>query len=469
MSSGSIINSRDKHLNLFCFFGESHTLENNNTKAMINTFASFSVKNKIGFLRRICKVDVDYDPDFTLYLQSRPDVTTVKAIPEKRRRLIAFSPTGKPWGYNGIDVHDPEIIKSSIRESMKKNVVGLNEAQLEEKTNEEYQATKEYIENKGDSIPDAWIIIYKNGIPDYCIIFENKLYDLNPYQLYNHCKKSLFLEDNDIVYVKYEKIIDFFVEEGGFIADQFVRYLFILGYGKINNLSELDKFFDRSDEESIEKYASPRAKELLNEIGEKHNVQATYHKGWMWKLQSSNRYIKEIGLKYNSKTKEFEMYLYFCTNQSSARAFYSGCKEIELTRNLDECFQRSFHFQYVGLGKNVRDTHYSLNSSCAPEQYIRFWKENHDLIKQSDPDERIALLQKMKEHGLISEDNYKKGCMQTSSYGKKYNVVPEFGFKVSWTLEQAKELDKKDEFANEIKERAREIYELFGIKEELLR
>ena len=66
-------NSHDRHLNLFWFYSGSPTLENNITKAFINTFDSLSIENKKAFLSQICHVKIDYDPQFSLYLQSAPD------------------------------------------------------------------------------------------------------------------------------------------------------------------------------------------------------------------------------------------------------------------------------------------------------------------------------------------------------------------------------------------------------------
>lgn len=458
-------NSHDRHLNLFWFYSGSPTLENNITKAFINTFDSLSVENKKAFLSQICHVKIDYDPQFSLYLQSAPDEKIVMETPKNHRVLIAFSPTGKSWGYAGIDVNDKGLIKTKVKEALRLNNPDWEEKEIEEKAENELSDTIKIIENRGGSIPDAWIILYHNSIPDYCIAFENKLYDLNPFQLNNHCKKSLHLDNNNIEYVKYSEIIDCLVNVKEYMPEEFIRYMFILGYSNITNLAQLDTV----DEVSIEKYASKRAIELLNSIGERCGKKAVYHRGWMWELQSNNDYNKEIGLCYNKETKTFEVHLYFCTNQNFAKWFYSKQASFDINSLMAGfSFERSFHFQMVGYGGNVSGTYCSWNSNCSPEQYINFWKDNYQLIKQSNVGERRILLQKMMDSDLIQADEYSEICKKSNAYAKKYNVVPEFGIHIKWSLEEAKKLDKEGLFACEIKDQIKRVYACFGIKDPLI-
>ena len=265
--------------------------------------------------------------------------------------------------------------------------------------------------------------------------------------------------------MKYSEIIDCLVNVKEYMPEEFIRYMFILGYSNITNLAQLDTV----DEVSIEKYASKRAIELLNSIGERCGKKAVYHRGWMWELQSNNDYNKEIGLCYNKETKTFEVHLYFCTNQNFAKWFYSKQASFDINSLMAGfSFERSFHFQMVGYGGNVSGTYCSWNSNCSPEQYINFWKDNYQLIKQSNVGERRILLQKMMDSDLIQADEYSEICKKSNAYAKKYNVVPEFGIHIKWSLEEAKKLDKEGLFACEIKEQIKRVYACFGIKDPLI-
>ena len=455
-------NCHDRHLNMFWFYNGAPTLENNITKAMINTFDALSNEQKIDFLEKICKIDINYALTYKLYLQSAPRECEVERTPIANRKLIAFSPTGKSWGYGGIASNDREQIKEEIEKAVRAR---YDKDDINAIIEQEYNDTLVIIDNKGESIPDAWIMIYRNGNPDYCIAFENKLYDLNPYQLNNHCKKSLFLERNTIEYVKYSNIIDCLTNANNYIADEFVRYLFLLGYGNITNLSQLNG----GDGEMIKYYATERIKDILNEIGKKDGKKAAKHKRWMWKLDSNNEYNKEIGFCYDEKSNMFELNLYFCTNQKFSRWFYSNRDAIRILNTIgDKEFIKSFHFQYKGIQKNVDGSYCTRYSKCPPEQYIRFWQDNIGLIRQSNTSERAELLEKMNNSGLIDDDEYACILEKSNAYDKKYNIVPEFGFKTTWTFDEAQKLDEQGMFVSSIVCWIRKIYNAFGISDNLI-
>ena len=73
----------------------------------------------------------------------------------------------------------------------------------------------------------------------------------------------------------------------------------------------------------------------------------------------------------------------------------------------------------------------------------------------------------MKENNLINDNSYNKICSLSNEYPKNYNIVPEFGFRFKWRFEEAKKLDAKGEFTNEIKNKIKRIYDTFEIEDEL--
>ena len=179
-------NKSDKHLNVFWQYDGKPWLENNITKALINTFESLESDSKKDFIRSFFGVDLSGEVTYRYYLQTSPDKEDIESVDEDKRLLFAFSPTGKSWGTEGIDSGDIVLIKESIEASIRQNYPLKDEKEIEELVHKQVNETKEIIENRGDSIPDAWIMISVNNQLKYCIAMENKLYDLDPFQLHNH-------------------------------------------------------------------------------------------------------------------------------------------------------------------------------------------------------------------------------------------------------------------------------------------
>ena len=107
--------------------------------------------------------------------------------------MFAFSPTGKAWGIKGLDTKNEKDIRKELFEEAKK------QSEIEEEQEEFVNSTLEEImkirENKG-SIPDGWLFVDVNNKPVLVVAMENKLYDLDPYQLNNHIEKSLLIKEN---------------------------------------------------------------------------------------------------------------------------------------------------------------------------------------------------------------------------------------------------------------------------------
>ena len=68
----------------------------------------------------------------------------------------------------------------------------VEEIEIKRKVLAQLSETLDIVTNRGGSIPDAWIFVYSNSKPLYCVAMENKLHDLDPFQLRNHCEKSLY-------------------------------------------------------------------------------------------------------------------------------------------------------------------------------------------------------------------------------------------------------------------------------------
>ena len=443
----------DKHLNVFWTYNGSPSLENNVTKALINTFESLDAESKIKFVKELFEINLCDEVEFNCYLQKAPDIDKIKSVDEDKRLLFAFSPTGKHWGQKGIDTKDCEVIKKSIEVTIKQSYPLNNEQEVMELVQKQLDETMDIINNKGGSIPDAWILISVKDKLKYCIAMENKLYDLDPYQLNNHCEKSLFMENKRIKYVKYSEIQKTLNNLRGYLISDFLKYMYYLGY--FNNLSQLHDM----DEEDIRRLAIERCRQLLTEVSEK---EVSWHRKWMYKFETNNIYNPKVGMDYLTESCVFSVPLYFGSTQKGSKMLYEKLKKTDYRISKKFRYQISFHFQYKGTGRNISESYYSCETSEI-EKYINFWIDNLDYIKQMDKTMRAGLLKKMFNEDIIPEDIYRNILSFSEGYEKALNVCPEFGVFCYWDFEKAMKLDEKGMFAKEIYNYINEVYDQFEI------
>lgn len=364
----------DKHRNLYWNYNGKPELENNITRAFINTIAFMKSDDRIRFIENIIKRKLCANPSFNYYLQIRSTDAELKSIimeiPESNRLLIAFSPTGKSWGYSGIENADIDVIEQSIRHSL--SVENFSEDEIEERIKEELKIIKEIQDNKGESIPDACIIIKESNEYLYCIAFENKLYDLNPFQLKNHLTKTLMItsSNNNIIYVSYKKIMDIFNNFNDIFADEFIKYMFLLGYYDIESLEGLQDL-GKIDKK---KYVLKRMNNVMKDVSIDRNI---YHqRGWMDYIDTHNLVCCKVGFTVDDES-NIVLYFYICTKQNIGRKYYGriNISSINIQESNTVKFIKSFHFGKQGGYGNVDGTYCTISSNCSLEEYIDFWKK----------------------------------------------------------------------------------------------
>lgn len=446
-------NKEDKHLNVFWHYEGKPNLENNITKAFINTIESLNKKDKIILFNNLFSVPLkNYEYEYVYYLQTSPEDETIKRINKNNRLLVAFSPTGKPWKFLGIDLNNKKEIEKSIKSSLEQ--LNLDGDKIKEETNKQLEEVLDLID-RGESVPDGWIVVYRNNKPEYCIAFENKLYDLDPFQLRNHCEKSLFLRKNNIKYITYQALLEEISNLNGYLVDDFLRYMYFLEYWKIDRVKQLEDM----PLEYVEKYSKNLCIEILKDVAGSRNV--SHQKGWIDKIDTNNNLNKMIGLRFNNEIKAFEMILALGTNQTISKSLYSYLKDNK-TIVTKYCFSKSFHFQSP-TSKNIGDTYCEGCHNVG--KYIDFWIDNIHKLKQMDKKQRSQILDEMYKCKTISKKDYLKVKSASNNYAKKWNIVPELTIFLRWDLYDAIELDKKGLFISDIKKQLNEIYKDFDIEE----
>lgn len=477
---------RDRHLNVFVNYAsdntnkESEHLENNITKAFINTLESLPNEANKKIFKDLFEINLPDDFSCKYYLQwsSSSDNKTkeiIKKIPKENRILFAFSPTGKPCGFKGIDTKNFVIIKQAIKDHYKneKQELSYNEFETKEinRINETYQV------HDGESIPDALIIVYFNNSPQYAIAMENKKYDLDPYQLNNHLEKSLDLnsvdeKDKRIKYKKYKDIINSFKGIETYMTNSFIEYMIILDYYKSDNFVESFN----ADKELRQRICFHFGKDILNRIKDHYetNVGKKLNKNKKseyscidkrgndtWRLNVKYPYLKEINLVFREEN--VFVSLCFGSTQSGAKEMYPNI-DPERFRDVPEYMKpkRSFHLMYH-RGRNIPVSYVDKDNHNIHD-YIKYWKTNVGLIKKTNdhkPQEAVEVYEKMMKDGIIKEADVDNVRNYLSGKKNDVLVVPEFLFEPEWTYEEIANLGE-DAFIEEIKERIKTVFDMFG-------
>ncbi len=201
-SNGNLINLNfDEHLNIFWNYSGHPTLENNITKAIINFLQYSDYNTQFEVINFLINNQHSYDREKCIVkygLQRYPD----DAKKFRYKYLLGISPTGKEWSHEFVYLYN----KDNCRE-LKSILTSGNEKKIHEYFEDKHISIPsamypivlqeiEDIENKGGSIPDGWIMLYSDNTPYICIAIENKLWDLDPFQLRNHMEKSLGININ---------------------------------------------------------------------------------------------------------------------------------------------------------------------------------------------------------------------------------------------------------------------------------
>ena len=224
----------DAHLNIFWMYGGVNYLENNVTKALINTFESLDDTKVVEVLKNLNVLPesthsvnrIDYQ------LQKKPDKGLIEKFPDEGKVLWGISPTGRAWSQNDIQIEKLNFDNESesINLIMANLTENVDDKSAKAEAIRQFDTIKEIHDNRGDSIPDGWIMIYKDDTPLYCIAVENKWYNLNPYQLRNHWEKSLLKNDGITKFSRYEDIYrQIRVYKDEIVPAHFLEYISLLG------------------------------------------------------------------------------------------------------------------------------------------------------------------------------------------------------------------------------------------------
>lgn len=437
MSNINFIGLRDPHLNVFYAYGDKAHLENNITKAFVNVLESLNenqlkrvVKELFGFELNDGKYRVSY------FLQKKPNREFVEKYPN--RIMFAFSPTGKSWGIEGLDNKDEHEIRKALEEEAKK------QSQFEEEQKEFIESTLTEImhvrENKG-SIPDGWLFVDIDNVPTLVVAMENKLYDLDPYQLNNHIEKSLLLTENkpEPIYRKYDDILMLFKDLDTFLCNQFIEYLAILNYTQVDDFS----MACLADESIRRRLLMNFGKDIL-EIA--HPGEKDFRNYQTARCHVNYPYLHEINLSF--KDEKIELWLSFGPTQQTAKWMLSSIDKIDIHDSHFSHVYQGFHLLYH-RGRIISG---SYVDEWDVDEFINYWKENINLVKTSTPEEAISLYQKMYADGKIKKEKFDYIKERLSGKKNQILIIPEISIVFAWEYQEASELGLQA-FGEQIKDK----------------
>lgn len=268
--------SYDMHLNVFWNYNGKPHWENNITKAFINTFQTFNLEHQIAILNKNLNLGLNNKENINLSFELQNLKSEMqKKIKESscNKYLMTLNPSGETWDEDAEEVLDyisqnkDEISNKKLDfqdltyNQLTKRLKDLNlitkEQTEDEGLIEEVVKTIDIINNKGGSIPDAWILINKNDELETAIAIETKLWDLNPYQNDNHLKKSLGIKtcnSNAIKNVKFYDLCESInnVSKKTKITKDFITYMDWLGYyNNFNGFQQEDIEVKKTNDISI--------------------------------------------------------------------------------------------------------------------------------------------------------------------------------------------------------------------------
>lgn len=192
-----------------------------------------------------------------------------------------------------------------------------------------------------------------------------------------------------------------------------------------------------------------------------HFAEVTYHKNWKYYIPSGKSTIKQIALDSTTSSVNWtiDLWLYVGDTMNSARESYGKLNLEKLRLLVDSGFtlEKNFHVSY--RSSNL----IWFTGGLSVEDYIKYWKKNHVNLKQIKRVEFEKSFNNFEQVGLILLSDQKDIASKILS--KKYgnlNICPGFLIKYSWTKQEAIELDLAMKFEEDLAEKIKSAFEIFG-------
>lgn len=445
---------RDSHFNLFISYGGNYGLENNITRALIIVLNEISCEEKCQVLEQLIPSLQFHKGEkytFEFYLQTSPSAQIKSLFSLNQKYMFGFCPSGRAWKTKNLSSGSPKEIKAGIREAILLDDPDIDKSDLETKVEANYKDDMLRLDSRGGSIPDAWILIYENDKAPFALIAcENKLIDLNPFQLRNHRLKSLGIDDlkqkgNKTDFASYRDIVSCLLKINERISSEFIVYLMDLKKFSVTNLSEIpDVSNDIVLDASRDRILSVMQEIKPDAINKSKWRAATFH--------LNDECFGDPQLCFYPDSGVFYCGVYIATKMSKAKSFFLSLKN----QNISDAqikginLRVTFHLQDV-YGNNLGGTY---RCSLSIKEYLYFWMRHasslHRIKGQAELFSYLDWL--VKEGGLKLDDAKDIKLAVENGHRTTFSVIPELGASKTWSLDEAKKADKEGRFVSEVKE-----------------
>lgn len=256
--------NNDKHLNIFWQYDGCNDSKDNIKRAIINFLQYSETNNALEVLSELMNhgeifkgIELDTSKVTNIKYSLKQGFTEEEILEFPNRVVLAINPSGNTWNgaiYEEFDMQYDNYLNDLVMlndERLKQRIV----EQFEYSSNKEYVASnvkliKEIIERcikerdcKLEPAPTAWIAIYQEQYPICLIALENKLHDVDPFQLNNYLRDTLKVDemhyDQCKIVCSYEDLYKILLNaKESFVRDNLLEYLYLLGYEPVNNFLE---------------------------------------------------------------------------------------------------------------------------------------------------------------------------------------------------------------------------------------
>lgn len=205
-----------------------------------------------------------------------------------------------------------------------------------------------------------------------------------------------------------------------------------------------------------------RCVDLLNQfIIDGEQAEVNYHRGWKHYANSNRKTVKQIAMDAQVDGEDWKvtLFLYAGDTMASAKYTFSQLQYEKLMKLKEHGFSLWPNFHLSFRSSNL----FWANGKITFEAYVDYWLKNASNLKQIKRDQFNEHFSEFEKVGLTSEED--RSIMKEKLLDKNYqtlNICPGMGITYTWSSKDAIELDKRQQFLPDLKEKIRLAFEALG-------
>jgi hypothetical protein len=201
-----------------------------------------------------------------------------------------------------------------------------------------------------------------------------------------------------------------------------------------------------------------RCEDLMEEIAP---GRVETHKGWRNYILAPEldaAKMVSVSAQRSDQSWEIDLVIHPGDTVSQASTFYSDLN-VDALLALSEEWDCSTNLHFSHISSNL----VYPTSEVSFEEYIEFWQEHQEWIRQVKEDQFEELLDLLESNGLLTETDREKFEAEFFETNRSTaNVCPGISLHYRWDRTEAHDLDENDRLTEEINERVREAVRMWG-------